>query len=86
MPTFNRQAFRPFVFVMGIRIAYRSDLIGQISALVEFSYTKIVPRHAMPVEGGPYSPRGRNFIKLFNESGRESDSVIRTHSTDRWFL
>ena len=27
-PTFNRQAVRPFVFVMEIRIAYNSDLTG----------------------------------------------------------
>ena len=39
----NQQAFRPFVFVMEIRIAYRSDLIGW------FSYTIIVPQYAMPV-------------------------------------
>ena len=30
-PTFNRQAFRSFVFVMEIRIAYRDGLIGWIS-------------------------------------------------------
>ena len=34
---------------MEMRIAYRSDLVGRISALTGFSYTKIVPRHAMPV-------------------------------------
>ena len=30
-------------------------------------------------------PWERNFIKMFNESGRISDSVIMAHSTDRWF-
>ena len=48
-PTFNRQAFRPFVFVMEIRIAYRSNLIGWMSALAEFSYMKIAPQHTMAV-------------------------------------
>ena len=43
----NRQACRPFVFVMEICIAYRSDMIGWISALTGFSYMEIVPRQAM---------------------------------------
>ena len=40
---------RPFVFVVEIRIACRSNLIGWISALAVFSHKKIVPRLVMPV-------------------------------------
>ena len=32
-----------------------------------------------------FSPWEGKFIKMFNESGRGSDSGIRAQSTDRWF-